>query len=129
MSAPVIDHETTPQPDDDPAHPIPSLAVLDVVTMLKGGGADLHIVIASPLQADQCSLTRLLNKIERYLGYIQSPEFLAQAGSPTPDNTRIRVHLHPDSAHEVFELLRRSSYWVQANQASLCIEGLDLAVH
>ena len=129
MSMRITEHEPSPHPDDDPEHPIPSLAVLDAVTILVGGGADLFIVIASPLTADLRSLTRLQDKIEGYLRHIQSPEFLAEAGAPHPGNTTIKVRLHPESAPEVYDLLERSKDWVSANHASLEIKQLDLAVH
>ena len=129
MSGPIQKHEVSPHHDDDPEHPIPSLAVLDVVTILVGGGADLFIVVASPLKADRRSLTRLQDKIERYLRHIQSPEFLSAAGVPHPGNTTIRVRLHPESAPEVYDLLERSKDWVSANQASLEVGQIDLGVH
>jgi hypothetical protein len=129
MSAPIIKHDAPKHPDDDPDHPIPSLAVLDVAAILKGGGADLTIVIASPLAADERSLTRLLDKIQGYLGHIQSPEFQEEAGTPNPGNTSIKVLIHPDSSSEAFDLLERSKDWVLANHATLKVELLDLAVH
>ncbi len=129
MSTPIIKHDATKHPDDDPDHPIPSLAVLDVAAYRTDGGADLTIVIASPLASDERSLTRLLDKIQGYLGHIQSPEFQDEAGAPNPGNTSIRVLIHPDSSPEAFDLLDRSKDWVLAGQATLKIELLDLAVH
>jgi len=129
MSASLIRHEPPKHPADDPSHPIPSLAVLDVVSLLKGGGARLYIVIASPLAADAYSLARLLDKIEGYLQHIQSREFQVEAGASSPENTSIIVSLHPGSAPEVYELLERSKSWVLANHASLRVEHLDVAVH
>jgi len=129
MSVPITKHQIQPHPDDDPNHPIPSLAVLDVVTILKGGGADLSIVIASPLAADHRSLTRLLSKIEGYLRHIKSTAFQAEAGAPNSSNTTIKVVLHPDSAPEAYDLLNRSREWVLANNVSLKVEQFDLSVH
>ncbi|MDR7099280.1 hypothetical protein J2X04_001627 [Lysobacter niabensis] len=129
MSAPIIKHHAPKHPDDDPDHPIPSLAVLDVAAILKDGGADLTVVIASPLHSDERSLTRLLDKIQGYLGHIQSPEFRAEAGTPNPGNTTIKVLIHPDSCIEAFDLLDRSKDWVLANDATLKVERLDIAVH
>ncbi len=103
--------------------------MLDVVTILKGGGADLLIVVASPLAGDNRSLTRLRDKIEAYLRHIHSHEFQAEAGTPTNSNTTIKVMLHPGCALEVYELLRRSKAWVEANNASLKVEQLDVVVH
>jgi hypothetical protein len=127
MSAPLIDHKVGPDARDDPSHPIPSLAVVDVMGIRKTGGADLIIVVAAPLHSDPASLDRLLDKIDGYLRHIQSPEFQAQVGAPTPSNTTIKVALHPGSAPEVYELLERSKGWVTANNASLVVEALDVA--
>lgn len=124
MAAPIFKHNPTIDPRDDPNHPIPSLAVIDVMTIKKGGGADLTIVIASPLQGDKESLTRLQDKIEGYLGYILSKEFQLQAGSPSPDNTSIIVKVHPDSDQLVFTLLKKSAAWVLNNRATLKVELL-----
>jgi hypothetical protein len=129
MPSPIISHERAPHSDDDPTHPIPWMRVLDVVGIRKGGGADLSIIIASPLAADVRSLTRLLDKIEGYLKHLRSPEFESEAGIATPDNTSIVVRIHPQSASEAFELLARSGDWVRSHNASLKIEPLDSARH
>jgi hypothetical protein len=125
MPAPIVRHEPPEDPRDDPSHPIPSLAVIDVTTVKRGGGADLIIVVASPLRADERSLTRLLDKIQGYLGHIRSEDFYAEAGAPTPENTSIVVRLHPESDREVWDLLVRSEAWVQSNNASLVVEALS----
>jgi hypothetical protein len=125
MSAPIIRHEPPKDPRDDPDHPIPSLAVIDVTTVKRGGGADLIIIVASPLGADERSLTRLLDKIECYLGHIRSEDFYAEAGPPTPENTSIVVRLHPESDRKVWELLKGSEAWVRDNNASLVVDELN----
>src|SRR5690606_8477963 len=126
MTAPITEHEVEPHPGNDPLHPIPYPKVLDVVAFKKSGGAELTIVVASPLAGDQRSLTRLLDKIEGYLVHMLSAEFQAEAGAPTPENTTITVTLHPNSASEVYELLERSKDWVRSNNATLIVEKLDV---
>jgi hypothetical protein len=125
MTAPIIEHDIAPDPRNDPDHPIPHLNVIDVHTVREDGGADLCIVVASPLQDDQRSHTRLLDKIEGYLGYINSAEFADECGTPTPDNTSITVMLHPDTAPGILELLERSHTWVTNHHASLVVGYLD----
>ncbi len=125
MSAPIIDHKAEPDAQDDSMHPIPSLAVVDVMSVKKGGGADLFVVVASPLMADARSQSRLLAKLQGYLGFIASGEFRAQAGVPTPANTAIVVKLHPGSAPEIRGLLARSESWVRSHQASLSVQTLS----
>ena len=129
MTPPIIDHEIEPHPDNDPSHPIPYPKVLDVVAFNKCGGANLSIVVASPLAGDTRSLTRLLNKIEGYLVHMLSTDFQSAAGTPTAENTSITVVLHPGSASEVYELLERSRDWVHSNNATLVVEGLDVTVN
>jgi len=126
MPADVIEHEVQPDPENDPEHPIPYLRVLDVAGYKTGGGADLSIIVASPLQADQRSQARLVDKIHGYLGYVCSEEFRADAGcTPCPDNTFITVVLHPASAPEIRDLLERCREWVRSNHAELVVRTLD----
>ena len=111
--------------NDLPGHPIPALGSIDVCGVKKQGGADLVIVIAKPLQSDEESLTRLLDKIEGYLRYIQSDEFRKEIGEPHQKNTNIIVKIHHESCMEAFQLLEKSKAWVEENNASLQIEKLD----
>jgi hypothetical protein len=122
--AEIIKHNDWESSYDDPGHPIPALRHLDVCTIKKGGGADLHIIIATPLQADDYSLNRLLNKIEGYLGHLQGDNFKKEAGEANPENTNIVVRIHPDSCREAFLLLEKSVEWVKDNKASLKVVEL-----
>jgi len=107
----------------DESHPIPDLTVVDINGVRKDGGSDLVIIIASPLQAEERSLRRLLKKIEVYLGFIQSDQFQKESGTPSPERTKIVVKIHPDSAPEAFELLNRNMDWVRNNDATLEIDA------
>jgi len=123
--AEVIEHQKSEDAYDDADHPIPALKVIDINTVKKDGGSDLFIIIASPLKADEYSLTRLLDKIEGYLGHIQSPDFQNESGVPTPENTNIIVNIHPKSDSNVFELLKKSKPWVLENNATLEVKLLN----
>jgi hypothetical protein len=120
--AKIIRHAEIGDVADDIDHPIPALRALDVCALRKGGGAKLVVVIAKPLQADEYSQHRLLDKIQGYLGYIASDEFHAAAGPPTPGNTSIEISIHPDSDPAIFDLLERCKSWVASCRASLCID-------
>lgn len=122
----IIKHAECVETYDQRDHPIPSLSHIEVMTEKKGGGADLHIVIAKPLQADDFSLNRLLDKIEAYLAHVLSDDFAARFGAPDPSNTSIVVDIHPDSCDEAFALLEKSKDWVQSNRASLEVTRLDV---
>lgn len=123
----VTSHDIPPDPRNDPAHPIPYMNVLDVAGYLKNGGANLVIVVASPLMADAASQTRLLDKIQGYLSHIQSDDFARDAGGPaSPESTTIEVALHPDSAVEIRNLLERSQDWVRSHGARLVVRELTI---
>jgi hypothetical protein len=61
----VITHAETEEVADDITHPIPALKAIDVIGTKKAGGADLFIIIATPLDFSPRSQKRLLDKIAR----------------------------------------------------------------
>lgn len=124
----ILKHAETRDVADDVDHPIPALNVIDVHTIRRGGGADLHLIIAQPLQDDRNSQERLLAKIGGYLDFIGSEAFMAEAGAPSPDTTQIVVIIHPESSAKVFELLERCKPWAEANQARLVVRSLDESI-
>jgi hypothetical protein len=127
--ATITEHEVPDDPRNDPDHPIPHLNVIDVSTYLKAGGAIFDIVVASPLADDPRSQTRLLDKIQGYLGHINSDEFARDAGTkPSPANTTIAVRLHPSSSKVVRDLLDRCRPWVDSQGATLIVQDLDVDV-
>ena len=109
----------------DEQHPIPDLDVCDINVVKKGGGSDLKIIIASPLQDDERSLERLLMKIERYLAFSKSAEFIAESGFATVDNTKVVVHIHPDSSRAAFALLELCKPWTIDCDVTLEVVLLD----
>lgn len=123
----VTEYEVPEDSRNDPEHPIPNLNVIDVAGYRKEGGADLTIVIASPLADDPRSQTRLLDKIQGYLAHIQSVDFERDASAkPTPANTTIKVLIHPGSDSAVWHLLERCRPWVDSHGATLLVEKLDV---
>jgi hypothetical protein len=118
-----------PDPDneglyaDDPDHPLPQMMSLDMVAKRRTGGADLMILIAGPLQADERSQRRLLRKFDLYLGFIGSPDYAREFGAPDPVTTRIVVRIDPASDPRVFDLLGRCEPWVREGRAALVVES------
>jgi len=115
------------EPDD--THPIPDLDAVDVHAVKSGGGSDLFIIIAAPMQPDRRSLERLLRKIEVCLQFIHGALFQDTSGVATPANTNIIVRIHPESHPTVFELLERNKPWVSANGATLIVDSNPLSGH
>ncbi|WP_158290194.1 hypothetical protein [Ramlibacter sp. WS9] len=112
--------------DEEPGHPIPHLGVVDVHAVRKGGGSDLNVVIATPLQGDEHSRQRLTRKIENYLRAINSNGYSAQFGQPTPKNTAIVVHIHPRSDPKIFKLLEKLRSRVGAAKVAFEIKPLEV---
>ena len=110
----------------DENHPVPDLGVIDINTVKKGGGSDLFIIVATPLQADRRSLERLLRKVEVYLEFLNTEEFRKESGVATADNTNIIVRIHPDSDPRAFDLLERNRQWVKNNNANLVVNANPL---
>jgi hypothetical protein len=129
MTAPITMHGEWEENFDDPSHPIPSLSALDVEVLKIGGGADLSIIIASPLRADERSQHRLLDKIEIYLRYLNSLSFEEKAGKPTVHNASIIIRLHPESDTLIFDLIERCKPRVSNANATLLVELLDQHYH
>ncbi len=110
---------------DDPDHGIPCVTSLDVHSVWKHGGSDLHVIIAKPLAMDDRSRERLMAKLENYLNFVNSPEYAAQCGFPNPQTTRVVFSLHPDMNPAVAATLLHCTSWVESNNASLKVQHLD----
>ena len=61
----------------------------------------------------------MLKKIEAYLAFIHTPEFIKEAGIPSVENTKIVIRIHEASDAKVFELLEKCRDWVCENDARL----------
>jgi uncharacterized protein YtpQ (UPF0354 family) len=108
----------------DDAHPIPNLGVIDF-HLKKGGGADLAVIVASPLRADARSMFRLARKLDVYLQEINTDAYRQECGEVKPDTTSIIVSLHPDSDSAIEEVLRSAVGWAENRNASLRVNYLD----
>ena len=109
----------------DDSHPIPNLDVCDIEVERKGGGADLIVIIASPMANDMKSRKRLMKKLDNYLGYITSETFATRYGAPSRATTSITVRYHPDTDAGIKELLNECSGWVEDNGATLRLKPLE----
>lgn len=110
---------------DDDSHAIPRLTELDLVGKKITAGADLIIVVSSPLGADERSQRRLLRKLENYLGFIESDEFSNEFGKPSPDTTSIIVKIHPQSHYAINVLIEKCKSWALEYNVTLIAEKLE----
>jgi hypothetical protein len=109
---------------DDPSHAIPVVGACDIRAVRKNGGADVVVVIASPLQNDDRSRRRIVQKVRNYLGYIASKDFATEHGQPTPQNTSIIFQVHPESDSGVLAFLEECRPWISDNKANLVVKKL-----
>jgi hypothetical protein len=122
MDTPIFMHGSWEDNYDDPSHPIPSLTAIDVHAVRVDGGADLAIVVATPLRDNERSRTRLLAKIDTYVQFLATPEFLRECGAASRANTTILLSIHPDSDAGIFDLIDSCRGWVEDRGASLALE-------
>lgn len=118
--AEIFEHNKTEDIADLPDHPIPTLNGLDIITIKKQGGADLIVVIASPIDESEFSQNRLIAKLQNYFGFINSSAYQLQASvKPTPENTSVIVKIHPKSSGVYVDLLSRCEPWAIENNCSI----------
>lgn len=110
---------------DDPEHGIPFVTSLDVHSIWPQGGSDLRVIIAKPLDSDDRSRERLMAKLENYLNFVNSPEYVAQCGTPEPKTTRLVVSLHPEINPIIEATLNYCTAWIESNNAGLKVQYLD----
>ena len=123
--AEIFEHNKAIDIADLADHPIPAVNGLDIVTVKKGGGADLIVVIAEPIDGSEFSQNRLLTKLKNYFGFINSSAYQLQASvKPTPSNTKVIVKIHPKSSDAYIDLLSRCEPWAIENNCSLEMQVL-----
>jgi hypothetical protein len=105
----------------DASHPIPDLDALDMHVERRDGGDTLSIIIASPMQADARSVYRLFRKLDVYLRYLSSSDFVSKYGPPVPDKTEIAIHLHRMSDKRLVGLLHSREAWAADRGAKLSV--------
>jgi hypothetical protein len=116
-----VDVFVGPGDDEDVEHAIPRLDTLDAL-LTTDRGAYVGIVIATPLRDDAVSRARLLRKVEVSVSYFLSDEFRVQYGVPTPDNARLRIHVHAGSVASMLALIHNYCSQVLSNGISPEVE-------
>lgn len=84
---------------------------IDLFGLRKDGGADLLIAPNAPLDDLPETYQALLDKVQLYLGYINSSDFHAQYPRATPANTRIILHLKAAPSPQLTALAEKIVPW------------------
>jgi hypothetical protein len=102
--------------------PIQNLDRVDVMRWRKDGGVDLAIVASGPLTAEPAIQKLLLDKVEAYLGCINSDEFRAEFENPPADKATIIISCYGSVDPIILELVERMKPWVEDNNARIRLE-------
>ncbi len=95
---------------------------IDVFGVRKDGGADLVIVSSGKLDESAETQKLLLDKIENYLGYINSPEFHVECPQATADNTYIILQLNEEPPELIGRLITKIISWVAEYNAKFMVK-------
>lgn len=107
---------------EDPEHGIPFINKLDVMTKFADGRRNLAIIVSSPIDESTYSQNRLLNKIQNYIHYLGSEQYVEEFGRPSPELVNLVVRIDCRSSPTIFELLEKCTDWVASGGATLVVE-------
>ena len=94
---------------------------IDLFGVRKDGGADLVIVSSGKLDESAETQKLLLDKIENYLGYVNSQEFHDECPQATADNTYVILQLDEEPPEIIAELITRIVPWVAEHHAQFAV--------
>ena len=95
---------------------------LDLMGARKDGGIDLVIVTVGKFQGTSEEQKNLLNKIQNYLNYISSKEFMKEFGKPLKERVEIKLKLESEPNPIIYQLEKKIVPWVEGFNASFTIE-------
>lgn len=103
--------------------PIQNLDSIDLIGARRDGGADLMIVVSSFLSASAEHQKLLLDKLQNYLSYLNSPEFATELGPPSPESACIVLAFYHPPDPVILQLLEKCKGWLKQNNADLRMES------
>lgn len=109
-----------------PEPPIKSLTSIDMIGKRKDGGVDLGIIVSRRLRSSVEHQKLLMDKVEAYLGAINSEKFKREFDNPPPRKTRILIKCLVPPDPVIIELVRRMEQWVKDNNARIKLEVEEL---
>lgn len=94
---------------------------IDLFGVRADGGADLVIVSSGALDDSAETQQLLLDKIETYLGYINSDEFRAECPGATAQNTCIILQLDEEPPALIKQLTKQIIPWTAEYNAKFAV--------
>ena len=96
---------------------------IDIIGLRNDGGVDMTIITTGPLH-DSDLLTKVVEeKIQTYLLYINSNEYLFRFGPPTKEKTKIIIKSDSLVSDEFKALITQFQPWVSENNATLILQS------
>lgn len=90
---------------------------IDLMGRRRDGGIELYIIPPDKMDDSAETQESLLDKVERYLGYIRSQEFFEEFGSMMAGQIWIVLKLPEEPSYILKELCQRIIPWVEDNGA------------
>ena len=94
---------------------------IDLIAKKKDGGVDLFIISSGEIDASDETQKLLLNKVERYLGYIQSEEFKKEFSDSEAKEITIIFELEEKPPAPLLELCKKIIPWAEENGAQFLV--------
>jgi hypothetical protein len=109
---------------DKSNHPISlkSISNIDMIVTKKDGHVELSIIVAGYLDESNFTEERILQKLNYYLTYINSPEFYEEFGEPSAEKIGIILKCSIDPHEAIYDLINTVQSQVNSNNATLRIE-------
>jgi len=100
--------------------PIKNIEAVDIIAVRKDGkGVELIIITGGHLDSSATTQNLLLDKIQNYLGYINSEEFKNEFGNFSPENILIKLKCIDEPDPIIKELYKKIVPWVEENHARI----------
>ncbi|NLP34300.1 MAG: hypothetical protein GX359_03795 [Clostridiales bacterium] len=94
---------------------------LDIMAARKDGGVELYIISSGILDDSPNTQTLLLDKIQNYLGYINSNKFKKEFPNTTKEGVWIILKMEEEPPLLIKKLCNKIVPWVQDNGANFVI--------
>lgn len=94
---------------------------IDIMAKRKDGGLELFIVSSGSMDASEETQQLLLNKVEKYLDYINSKEFQQEFEEINQNKISIVFELEEKAPELLMKLCEQIVPWVEENGATFIV--------
>ena len=96
-----------------------ALENIDVMVKYKNGSVGLSIITTGELVIDDETMRRLSEKMNNYLYFINSDEFIEENGEPDPSRVKIIIEFVKDPSEEILDIIEQLKPQAESWNASL----------